>query len=251
MPTKPKKSTKPKKPQTTPVAAAGPVTTNKVHVTILLDRSGSMQDIRESTISGVNEYINTLRTDKETEYDVSLIQFDTNNRSVAADFTQTYENQPLSAISDLTLDDFQPRGSTPLYDAIGYCINRIEMLADSCGRAVIILIITDGMENSSKKFTHATVKTLIQRKQEEGWTITFLGAGIDSYKVAGSIGVAVGNTANFVKSLNERVYTAMAQSTVTRSAIYRDVGIGGASIQSFFDDSQKSSMGDTTVKSEK
>jgi Mg-chelatase subunit ChlD len=82
--------------------------------------------------------------------------------------TISCENKPLAdlpvmMLADvpvMTLADFAPRGSTPLYDAIGECARRVE----ANGRAVTVVVITDRMENASKEFTRESVKALIKGK---------------------------------------------------------------------------------------
>jgi len=218
--------------------------TNKMLVSVVLDRSGSMGDVRAGTISGYNEYINGLRKDTASEYSVSLIQFDAAGSAAGPTLTVSYIDKPLADVPVLTEQDYEPRGTTPLYDAIGECVRRVEPK----DRAVTILIITDGMENASREFTLDSVKALIQSKESEGWTFAFLGADIDSYAVSGAMGMSAANTANYAKSNVGATYAAMAQSTMARATLNATVGVGGASTMAFFDDDQKAAMGDPTVK---
>lgn len=134
--------------------------TNKILVNVVLDRSGSMGSVRQSTIDGYNEYLNGLRKDTESEYTLTLIQFDL--VAAKADLTISYVDKPLAEVHDLTPADYEPRGSTPLYDAIGECIRRVE----AKGRGVITLIVTDGHENASTEFTRDSVKALIADKEK-------------------------------------------------------------------------------------
>jgi hypothetical protein len=161
-----------------------PSKTNKVLVNVILDRSGSMHSSKQATISGYNEYIQGLRADKDTEYSVSLTQFDA--PMTHPELTVLYLDRALADVPELTGADYEPRGNTPLYDAIGEGIRRV----DAKDRAIITLIITDGQENSSMEFTKDSVKALIKSKEDEGWTFAFLGADIDSYAVGGAIGMA-------------------------------------------------------------
>jgi hypothetical protein len=179
-----------------------PSKTNKVLVNVILDRSGSMHSSKQATISGYNEYIQGLRADKDTEYSVSLTQFDA--PMTHPELTVLYLDRALADVPELTGADYEPRGNTPLYDAIGEGIRRV----DAKDRAIITLIITDGQENSSMEFTKDSVKALIKSKEDEGWTFAFLGADIDSYAVGGAIGMAAGNTANYVKETSSQCTTA-------------------------------------------
>jgi uncharacterized protein YegL len=210
--------------------------TNKVLVSIVLDRSGSMNSTKANTISGYNEYINGLRADKASEYSVSLTQFDA--PMAAPELTITYADRALADVPELTAADYQPRGNTPLYDAIGECVRRV----DAKDRGVIVLIITDGAENASTEFTQDTVKALIKEKEALGWTFAFLGANIDSYAVGGAVGVAAMNTANYTVGNEQAMYAAMAQSTTKRAQMNASMGTLRASAMCFVDDNQRAKM---------
>ena len=212
------------------------VKTNKVLVNVILDRSGSMAATRTHTISGYNEYINGLRFDKETEYSVGLIQFDA--PVLAPELTVSYLDCALAEVPPLTMADYEPRGNTPLYDAIGECIRRVE----AKGRAIIVLIITDGMENASTEFTKDSIKALINSKQAEGWTFAFLGANIDSFAVGGTIGVPLGNIANYVQGNEGAFYARLLNSTVGRAAAARGSGIRSAASLDFLAPEQQDAI---------
>lgn len=207
-----------------------------VLVNVILDRSGSMETGREGTIKGFNEYLNGLRVDKETNYSVSLVQFD--SPSKGPELTVAYTDQPLGEVKDLTKEGYEPRGGTPLYDAIGECCRRVE----AKGRAVIAVVITDGQENSSTEFSRESIKSLIAEKEKEGWTFVFVGADIDSYAASASLGMAAMNTANYAKGNEQAVYSNLACSTVLRSASVRNLGYEASKSMAFFSDQQRSAM---------
>lgn len=208
----------------------------EVLVNVILDRSGSMQSTRAGTISGFNEYLNGLRADTKTEYGVSLIQFDAPNEG--PELTVTWADKPLADIKELGDGDYAPRGMTPLYDAIGECIRRV----DAKGRPVIAVIITDGLENASKEFTRESVKALIKQKEGEGWGFVFLGANIDSVAVGGSIGILAQNAYNYTAGNEKALYSNLAWSTVMRSANIQQHGAQMAATMAFMDNSQRSTL---------
>jgi hypothetical protein len=210
--------------------------TNRVLVTVVLDRSGSMSGNRAGTISGYNEYIHGLRFDEDSEYSVTLIQFDA--PMAKPELTVNYQDCALADVPELTPDAYVPRGNTPLYDAIGECIRR----TNPEGRAVIVLVITDGEENASTEFTRDSVKALLRGKESEGWTFAFLGADIDSYAVGGSVGISPSNTANYVKGNEKALFSSLAKSTIRRAASARTVGPNAAVDTDFIDDSQRAQI---------
>ncbi len=179
----------------------------EVLVNVVLDRSGSMSSCAPGTISGYNEYLKGLRADTAAKYNVTLIQFD--SPSLGPELTVSYEDTPLESCPDLNDKTYFPRGMTPLYDAVGECIRRVK----SNGRAVMTVIVTDGMENASKEFTQEKIKEFIKQKEAEGWKFIFLGANIDSYQVGGNMGVAASNIANYTTGNEAALYASVGEAT--------------------------------------
>lgn len=210
--------------------------TRDVLVNVVLDRSGSMQSCRANTISGYNEYINGLRADKETNYNITLIQFDSPHDG--PELTVSYSDKTLSDIKDLSESGYEPRGMTPLYDAVGECIRRV----DAKGRGIITVIISDGMDNASREFTKDSIKNLIAEKEKEGWTFCFLGANIDSYTVGTSLGVTTSNISNYSQGDEKNLYSNLAKETNLRASAYRTVGMKAATSMAFVSSGMRASL---------
>ena len=216
------------------------IKTNKTLVNVVLDRSGSMAHTRAETISGYNEYIKTLRSDTKTEYDITLIQFDANQ---GPELTVKYTDKPLADVPLLTEADYEPRGWTPLYDAIGECVRRVE----TKDRLVITVVITDGQENASKEFTKESIKALIADKEKnEHWTFVFLGADIDAYAVGGAIGMRSFDTINYEKGQEHNLYASLSASTMRRSGVAQTLGMHAAAASPMFTSAEKVAAGDRT-----
>jgi Mg-chelatase subunit ChlD len=162
----------------------------KVHISIVLDRSGSMEDARSDAVGAVNRYLGQVRADTAIDARLSLVIFDSQSIDTIRD------RQPVSQCPDLTLDEYQPRGSTPLLDAVGYSVGILDCLSDPSERR-IMAILTDGLENASRDYTREKLRALLDRKQAEGWLILYLGAGHDSWGQAQQIGIRAGHTADF------------------------------------------------------
>ncbi len=212
----------------------------KILVNVVLDRSGSMESIRNQTISGYNEYLRGLINDTATEYNVSLIQFDA--PLADAELTISYIDKPLADVPTLSRESYVPRGNTPLYDAIGETIRRTELIQK--GRPVLTLIITDGLENASREFNRETIKTYIKNKEEAGWTFVFLGANIDSYKVSGTMGMNASATSNYNAQNIRGMFANTAGATATYSSNRRDTQsmTMDASEDFFTEEQRKSNM---------
>lgn len=183
---------------------------NLTHVSLILDKSGSMSSVREKTISGVNEYFQTLKNDKNSEYTVDLVLFDNSVHYL-------YRNQPLSEVQLLTEKDYQTDNNTGLYDAI--CETLLGHEAGSASKWIVV-VMTDGEENTSKQYTEVQLAQFIKLLKCTGWVqFVFLGANQDSFAKATKWNIDRGNTSNF-NATDKGVgasFTAMAMNTVSAS----------------------------------
>jgi len=202
--------------------APATATAKEILVNVVLDRSGSMQSCQDGTISGYNEYLKGLKADKDNNYNVSLIQFDTPANQ--PELTVSYVDKPLADVPELNNTTYQPRGMTPLYDAIGECVRRV----DAKSRGVLTVIITDGMENASQEFNLGSIKKLISEKEAEGWEFIFLGANIDSAAVGGSMGIAATDCANYMVGNEASVYANVSNSAMRYASATTSHGVGSA-----------------------
>lgn len=158
--------------------------TDYTHITMIIDRSGSMEDRWTDVTGGFKAFVEEQKKiDKPCTF--SLVAFD--------DKYDTPVNfQPMENVAD-TLD-FRPRGSTALLDAIGKSITETgEKLAamDESERPekVLFVVQTDGYENSSRDWTRASVKALVEKQQKDySWDFMFLSADLGSFADAGNMG---------------------------------------------------------------
>ncbi len=168
---------------------------NLTEVVFILDRSGSMSGLESDTIGGFNS---TIENQKKVEGEVlvSTVLFD--HESVVL-----HDRVPLADIKPMTEDDYQVRGCTALLDAIGDAIKHIKNVhkyarEEDRPAKTLFVITTDGMENSSHRYSYKEIKKLVQSQQEKnGWEFLFLGANIDSIDVAGSLGISARRAVNY------------------------------------------------------
>jgi len=169
---------------------------NKTELIFILDRSGSMGGLETDTIGGFNATISDQKKiDGETR--VTTILFDNF-------FEILHDRINLQDIVPLTDKDYFVRGSTALYDAVALGINKIVNVQKQTkpeGRAdkVIMVITTDGYENSSRETNATMLHQMIEDCKKQGWEFLFLGADIDAQAAAGEIGIESHRAANFVK----------------------------------------------------
>ena len=153
----------------------------------ILDRSGSMGGLEADTIGGYNSLLTKQKAIKG-ECRITTVLFD-NVVELLHDRTD------LQAVSPLSDTDYTVRGSTALLDAIGSTINKIgnaikHTAEDYRPEKVLVVIITDGMENASRYYGADQVKRMIKRQQDKyGWEFIFLGANIDAVETAGRYGI--------------------------------------------------------------
>lgn len=150
------------------------------HIAIILDRTGSMESIRDDTIGGFNAFLNAQKAETGLAT-LTLVQFDSQDP-----YETVHRFKPLSEIPELTRETFVPRASTPLLDAIGRGINDLEKSLSDLPETeqpsrVVMVIITDGQENSSREFRKDQVGKMIREKQEKSsWQFVFLSADLDA-----------------------------------------------------------------------
>jgi Mg-chelatase subunit ChlD len=135
------------------------------HIAVLLDRSGSMGSVKDETISGFNYFLKEQKAAGDNA-SFTLVQFDSESTDVV------HEAKPLGTVPDLNEDTYQPRGSTPLLDALGQTINstgRTLAAIPETNRPdkVVFVVITDGEENASHQFTKKQVKEMIDHQTEK------------------------------------------------------------------------------------
>lgn len=198
---------------------------NKTTTSILfvLDKSGSMSSCESGTVSGFNEYINNLKKDKKNSYKFSLTLFDTV-------YDKRYSNVPLSKVEELSKDNYQPSGMTALYDAACSTIKDAEKSAKKNDKFLVV-IMTDGEENSSQEYTDKDLKAMIKKLEAtKKWTFVFLGANQDSYAVARKYGLSAQNVSNY-NSTDKGVTRAFAAMCASTSDF---AGGAGGSTANFF-----------------
>ena len=208
--------------------------TNSAKVWFLLDRSGSMDPVRNDVVVGFNGFVSKLRP-QPGDCQMTLVLFDE-----LRPFDVVFSARPIIDIPDLKHSDYRPDGGTPFYDALGTLIvransriaNRIaqrELAEDQ-----LVVILTDGEENASLSYNQRKVGNLIRDRQDEGWTFVFLGANQDSYAEGAKIGLTGGNIQNFQTSGQSIALAYDSVSRATKDYCGKSSGQRKASISDFF-----------------
>lgn len=156
-----------------------------IDIVFLLDRSGSMSGMESDTIGGYNGYLKNMRNSKAK---VTTVLFDDKYEMIT-------KRDNISNVKMLNNKTYYTRGSTALLDAIG---KTIKYMDENGSSKVLFIITTDGYENSSLEYNKGQIKELIQG--HSNWEFIYLGADIDSYEEASSIGIKSNRTSNYTKS---------------------------------------------------
>ena len=162
-------------------------TNGQTELVFILDRSGSMEGLESDTIGGFNGMLAQHRSEGGDVL-VSTVLFDHENEVI-------HDRVRIADVPALTSKEYYTRGCTALLDAMGGAIHHIKNVhkyarpEDRPARTMFI-VTTDGMENSSTRYTADQVRAMVKQQEEEaGWAFVFLGANIDAVQVAGGLGI--------------------------------------------------------------
>jgi uncharacterized protein YegL len=168
---------------------------NSVDITIVLDRSGSMQSVAGETILGFNTFLSGQKSGAY-KANLTLVQFD-------HEYELLYQALDIYEALPLTHETYIPRGMTALLDAIGKTINatkdRIKLLNNQGAfPKVIFVIITDGHENNSKVFNRSQIfEKITKMEKKHNWEFVFLGANQDAIEEASFMGISKSRAMTF------------------------------------------------------
>ena len=187
---------------------------------IVLDKSGSMGIIREDTIGGFNVFIEEQKKEKGSA-NITLINFNDKLEHV-------YKCEDIQNVSELTLKNYAPTGWTAMYDGIGVMLDTlnadIEKRDDkNKPEKVIVVIITDGMENYSKEYNSKQIKEKIENFKSKDWDFIYLGANQDAFAESRNMGISKSSTSEW-DSTKLGVGSMYASVTSTMSK-YRNTGV--------------------------
>ena len=212
----------------------------KTLVTFLLDRSGSMGAVRQSTIEAFNGYLDGLKADAEG-IDFTFLQFDTES------LDKLCVAEPVARVAPLSLETYVPRGGTPLIDAAYKTIRAVEaaVAADGSDPKVVICIQTDGEENSSTEHTWEALSALVHLKIADGWQFNFMGAGIDAYAQGAKMGIAAVQTMSYDHARPEAARAAFAASAANAQDYRRSRTVSTA-----YSPAQRVASGDRFARSD-
>lgn len=207
--------------------------TDLTDITLVVDRSGSMQEIQADAEGGVNAFIEN-QAKEPGEALLTLVQFNT-------EYKFLHKGVPIQKVPQYKL---KPRGMTALLDAVGRAIietgERLAKMKDQDRPGLVVFVImTDGHENSSVEFNKTQIKKMIGEQQDKyNWHFTFLGADQDAFAEAGKMGMDAAAAANFDKG---KVFAAY-HATSAKVGRMRKQAYAGDTVENLFTDEEREQM---------
>ena len=198
-------------------------TAEPVEIICILDRSGSMGKVVSDTIGGYNSFIERQRQESGKAR-VTTVLFDDK-------YELLHDAVNLKDVPELTSGQYYARGTTALLDAVGRTLTETAGKMEKEGvcpakRRVLVLIMTDGLENASREYTKSTVKAMIEKATVDyKWNFIFMGANIDSVSEAASIGINADHAADFSHD-GAGVQKTFARMNAAASAMRKSGDVG-------------------------
>ena len=188
----------------------------------ILDRSGSMMGLESDTIGGFN---GTIAKQKKEEGEALVTTYLFNHEC-----TLLHDRLSLDKIPAMTEKEYRVGGSTALIDAIGGAIEHISAVhryirEEDVPAHTLFVITTDGLENSSRRFSSSEVKAMIEKQKAAGWEFIFLGANIDAVETARTFGIEEDHAVNYIAD-EEGVLYSNAMVSEAASAVRSGGRIG-------------------------
>lgn len=179
-------------------------------IVLIIDKSGSMQAIKEDAIGGFNSFLSQQKN-IDREANVSFVLFDDRYQLV-------HDGKDIRKVEELTDDTYQPSGTTALLDAVGWTVDRVGERLDAIDNDekpenVIVFILTDGKENASSDYKRDQIREMIEHQESKyAWEFIYGGANQDAFAEAGTLGIKAQNTFDF-ESTGEGTREAYAESS--------------------------------------
>ena len=196
-------------------------TNEKTHIICILDSSGSMASIMTDSIGGFNAFLNEQKALPD-EATITVALFDDPNH-----YQLLYDNIDIKKAEELSNKVWYPRGMTALYDAIGKTINtdkaKLARLGKEAPSKVLVVVVTDGEENSSQEYKgdpgRERIKSLIKECENDDWNFIYLAANQNAFDVGQSFGISYANTHNY--TANSVGVAGMSMTMNNASTLYR------------------------------
>lgn len=215
---------------------------NFASINVIIDESGSMEELASDTIGGFNAFLKEQKA-YPGEAILTLAKF-------SSTVSYVYDCVNIKDAAPLTPETYRPTGGTALLDAVGDVIKSTgqklaAMKEEDRPDKVVVLIITDGHENSSFRHTKEAIKAMIEHQRAKySWNFVFIGADVDAFTAGVSLGVSANNSVRYTASARgtHQLYGSISASTNSFRAgqiTLQDAYLGGNSVEVAQDDTKK------------
>lgn len=186
------------------------------HIGFVLDESGSMAVLWQDTISGFNYYIQHLR-EETPNAKITFVSFVGGNVKVRA------KNRDIDEILSLNSKTYTPCGGTPLVDTIMSTIVLIEQQVNiSPDLKPIIVVQTDGNENTSEHYNMNDLRAVVKQKRKEGWRFILITCGFNPAAIAEGMGVDAGSTIEYSRGSTKEAFKVTAKITAQAAKLPKE-----------------------------
>ena len=210
-----------------------------MHNLIIMDESGSMDRIKEQALNGANETIKTIRKAQEEMPNMlqklTFVTFDT--LYDGTEVRTIFDDLPIDDVRNLHERDYCPCGGTPLYDAMGISLSKLQEQVQP-GEHALVTIITDGLENASHEYSGKAIKSIVTLLREKGWVFAYIGANQDAVEVAKEMNI---NNAKEYDASPEGYEKMVCEENAHRMSFFKRCYEGFIKVSdNFFDDEEGS-----------
>ncbi len=213
---------------------SGRTSSGRTKVWMLLDRSGSMSGLEAAVVKGVNRFIAEQAAEPGT-CRLTVAQFDSEEP-----FELLVDNVSVQKADPHALEQYEPRGLTPLFDAVARLIGSADQRISQRAQAgkkpedQTVVIVTDGYENASTDYSADDIHNLITKRREQGWAFVFMGANQDSYAESARLGFDARSVQNYQASSEgvDEAFASVSRAQRERGAM--TVGLRAETSDDFF-----------------
>lgn len=209
-------------------------------VAFILDASGSMVGSEKFVCDTFNEQLKIAKEQEDQETLITTVSFASDVFGQKNILKMFFANRPVDKVEEMT--KWKCNGGTPLHDAVGNTIAKLRETVEQYPDrdiSVLVNVITDGEENTSKEYKSSQIKAIVDELEKEGnWTFTFLGADIDVFAEGQKMSFTSANTMSFDKS--RRGYTvATAKMSNGNARFYNNRTAGIRNVSDFYGDDEE------------
>lgn len=169
-------------------------------ITVIVDRSGSMEEIRDDAIGAFNTFLSDRKT-SDPDALMTIVLFDDQ-------YEILMNGMPIMEVAPFTRETFVPRGTTALLDAVGKTIGAIQARPHQ-DDAVFVAILTDGQENASTEWRGEQIRNLIPELEKKGWDFYYLSASLDAFADGERLGIQDRKNLRFKKECIHEAYSQL------------------------------------------